>query len=1025
MNRRQAGRKTNPELRWPLSSGKTSPFVGRDDELRRLQNALTLAAQGQGGTIILTGQPGIGKTRLALEALALAKEHGFEVLEGRAFPLEVGLSYSPILDAFSRVLGNLEATSLEALVSGLPDLGRLFSDLRLPPPSFSEGLGDPALEKTRLFHAVSRLLQRLALKAPVAFFIDDVHWADPATLELLHYLARGLSDQRVLLLATLSNDAMNSYRGLRGLVTSLQQAGLGEEVAVPPLGRDAVGKLVRGVLEGEVSENLVELLVARASGTPLYIKALIEALIDCGCLFHGPAEKDGWILDREGAPSLPPSVRRLILDRLERLPPTCRHVLELIAIIGDTTPHTILRSGSGLAEEALLDTLRHLQAAGLVAEGMDGLDVTYSITHPLIQEAACAALPEMVRRHAHVAAIEAIERFRPDDIIRLARHYLGAGPEANGDHALEALLSAGERAISLYANEEAARYYAAALTMVRNGGFTAGFAVPFSKGEPLLPWLLERLGEAWEQVGEGSAAIRVWNEALTKRERANDAVAAARLRRRLAQAEWDRCQFDVADAHLRAGLLALGDREPCQELADLLFTHCYILGRLGNVAGMADSAAELLVLAHRLGSPRAEAEANFVASISCLWRNDVANARAHALHALVVSERAQELVISCHAHVAVVLTGMRLGDHNLIRYHSERGLAVARRLGLPAMEVFLLLRLADANFMAGAWKESLQNGMEAVGLARRAGHPRDLANALAGRAMILALQGDLPAASACVSEVRTVFSRGSATDRHVFSLVEIAETALALDRRQVERALGIARGFIHQTDSSALAAGLTPPFMPMGLMLLAEAQVAAGEPEEAMETAAKLVGLGPTGTPYLSALASRAEGLSRQALGEHESAISCFARSHETFAALGMPFEAARSLLDQATTAIVVNPEGAATAARQSLSVFESLGAQRYIDRSRRLLQGLGISPPPIRWTRLGGVYLSARELEIALLVADGLTTPEIAVRLGLSPRTVASHLDHIYTRMGIGSRAALTRCVSEAGLLSLSTENT
>lgn len=223
-----------------------------------------------------------------------------------------------------------------------------------------------------------------------------------------------------------------------------------------------------------------------------------------------------------------------------------------------------------------------------------------------------------------------------------------------------------------------------------------------------------------------------------------------------------------------------------------------------------------------------------------------------------------------------------------------------------------------------------------------------------------------------------------------------------------------------ETPPPSIRAGLLSAYMPMGLMLLAEAQVAAEEAESALETVRRLLALGPPGNSYLTALASRAEGLTMQALGRPEAAIACFAQAHDAFATLEMPFEAARSLLEQATSALAgraVRTELAVKWAQQSLAVFERLGAQRYADRARRSLQALGITTQPARRLRLGGVSVSARELEIARLVAEGLTTAEIAERLTLSPLTVTYHLRRIYSRLGISSRTALARHVIEAGL--------
>ncbi|MDO8672098.1 MAG: LuxR C-terminal-related transcriptional regulator, partial [Dehalococcoidia bacterium] len=952
------------------------------------------------------------KTRLAREALSLARERGFTVLEGRALPLEGELAYAPIINAFSPLLRSLGAAHPVMLVDGLPDLGRLFGGLSLPPP---EPLGDTALDRTRLFEAMARLLERLTQAAPVALFIDDLHWADPATLDLLHYLARGLADLRALMLATYIEDAPTSSRGLQALIGSLNRDGLAQEVVVPRLEPEAVDRLVRGILGGDVPDELLTLLKARAGGTPLFVEALIGALVDSGHLHRRTSEKDVWVLDAQGASALPPSIRRLILRRLERLAPGDRHVLDLIAILGDTSPYSILQAASGLEKEALLANLRILRDTGLVIEEMDGLEVVYRITHPLIQEVAYSELPIMERRQGHLAAIESLQRFRSYDVSRLARHYRGAGPEASNNHAVAALMSAGEQALALHASEEAARHFDAALTMVRESHSVVNLDCPDG---PLLPWLLERLGDAREGSGNREAAVEAWNEALAEREQMGQAVGVSRIRHRLARTEWASGRFDVATAHVRAGLAVLADSGPCEELADLHYVHFQILSRTGDVAGLANAAAEFLSTSEQLASPRLESTANLVVAYACFWQGDVVKSHEHALHALRLAEKGQEQAICCRAHEVLARIGMRLGDHQLMRHQAELGLVVARRLCAPYWELVLRTRLAHAAFMSGDWNESLQEGMRAVVLARRVGYPRDLAFALAGRATILALKGDLPEAEACLAEITTILGCGFPRDRQLFSLVDIAETALALQRGQVDRALGIARGFICPPGSITTPPRLIPPTQPMGLMLLAEVQVAAGEPESALETARALIDLGPPDAIYPAALATLAEGLALQALGESRCAMECFGRAHEAFTTLEMQFEAARSLLEQAVAATDVQPDLAIRAAQQSLATFERLDAQRHVERARRLLQRFGISTLVTRQPRLGGISLTERELEVAQLVAQGMTTAEIAKRLIVTQPTVNSHLQHIYTRLGIGSRTALARIVISAGLL-------
>ncbi|MDO8670368.1 MAG: hypothetical protein Q7O66_02940 [Dehalococcoidia bacterium] len=421
--------------------------------------------------------------------------------------------------------------------------------------------------------------------------------------------------------------------------------------------------------------------------------------------------------------------------------------------------------------------------------------------------------------------------------------------------------------------------------------------------------MLERLGEAYERVGNPEAAVEAWNEAMVERERAGDAVASARLRSQLALAEWNRGYLGIAEAHMNTGLAALAGLEPCQELADLLLVKSYILSRTGDVAGQASVAADLLLVAKRLESPRAEAEANLVAAHSSVWQRDITRARDHALRALMIGEKEQDLWIRCRAHLSLIMMDTLLGDHRLALSDAERGLAVAERLGSPNTEALLRVYLAHSGFIAGEWEDSISHCAEAVSLARRVGYPRDIAFSLAERAMILTFQGHLREAETCISEATSTFGGGMVADRVVFGLIDIAKTALALELGQGMHALDISRGFVCQPNPTATLAGLTIWLMPMGLMLLAEAQVAAGEPETALETAGKLSVLGPAGAPYLTALASRAEGLAYYSLGRWEDASASLIRAYELFTSLEIPFEAARSLLEHAIVIAPAQPE--------------------------------------------------------------------------------------------------------------------
>ena len=167
---------------------EASAIVGRQDELAALARAVDAAAAGTLQVVAIGGAAGIGKSRVASEGLALARTHGFTTLRAAAGALEQDLSYAPVVQALRPLLDAGGPPRRRSLTDGLPDLARLFDGLELPAP---QPLGDAGLERTRLFEAVRRVLERAAARAPVAILLDDVQWADPATRALLAYLTRG------------------------------------------------------------------------------------------------------------------------------------------------------------------------------------------------------------------------------------------------------------------------------------------------------------------------------------------------------------------------------------------------------------------------------------------------------------------------------------------------------------------------------------------------------------------------------------------------------------------------------------------------------------------------------------------------------------------------------------------------------------------------------------------------------------------------------------------------------------------
>ncbi|HEX6678220.1 MAG TPA: AAA family ATPase [Actinomycetes bacterium] len=968
--------------------------MGRSEELGRVLAALDRAANGSGGVLLLAGEAGIGKSRLAAEALTLARRRGFVTLQGAAYPLQDDLAYAPVLEALGPFLAGLEPGRRAELVGGLPDLGRLFAGLHLPPP---EPLGDAALERTRLFEAVSRLVERVAAERPVALLVDDLHWADGASLELLHYLARGLGTHRVLLLGAYRLDEARTHPRLRALVRSLQRLGLAEELPIGDLGPEAVAALARGLLGGEPPAALLGVLHRRAAGTPLFVTALIRGLRDTGELFRSG---DAWVLGGGSPTAVPPVVRDLVLARLERLDPGDRALLELIAVAGDAASPAVLGRVGGPGGDELGERLRRLRDSGLVVEEPAGSDLVHRAAHPLIAEVAYGELPELRRRRLHAGVADALEALGPGDPQRLAHHYLGAAGEADPDRALYVLVAAGRRAEELHADAEAADLFAAALALAR-------VDQPAMVGE-----LLERLGHAYSRASQLEAAVAAWSEAAAGRERSGDRPAAARLRGQLALVEWDRGRFDAAEAQLAAAFRAIEGTDADAKLADLHHIRLRLLVRKGDVARLEEGAVALLALADRGGTRQAVASAHLARADAAFLRGRLVAAREHGLQALAVTEGAGLSVLAAQAHRHLAMTAANVGDHRLARDHALADLALARQTGSPTLELGGRFFVVAIDLVTDAWEEALWGAEELLAHGYRVGYARAMATGLAGRAFVLAQRGRPEEAARCVTEAREVYGAAAAADRHIFTVMELAEATAALAAGDPQRA-----------RERAAAAVATPTVLPcLGLAVLGEAQVAAGDPAGAVDTARRLGGLGP-GAPWPAACGSWVEGLARVALGERAAALACLRRAADRLDGLELPFQAARARLGWAEAASAADgdehvPAGrddAVEAARRSLVTFDRLGARPFADRARRLLRALGERPAAAPRATTG--ELSERELQVVRLVAAGLSNAEIAGRLFISPRTVTTHLQHVYTRLGLPSRTALTRWVLERGL--------
>jgi DNA-binding CsgD family transcriptional regulator/tetratricopeptide (TPR) repeat protein len=968
-----------------------APLVGRGDELRTLESTIARVAGGAPGVVMLTGPPGVGKSRLARAALSSAAASGFSAFAGGAHDVGREVAYGPVVEAFGRPLRAMDPDDRAALLEDLPQLGLLFSGVGLRPPL---PLGDPALERTRLIDGLAQLMERLAARQPMALLIDDGDVADNATAALIAYLTSGVPDRPILLVLTAREDETQRPR-LAGLVRSVADSTWWlERMALGPLEDSAAAELVGSVLGAPLDPSVTAAIVARCAGRPLFLEAVARTLSETGAL----ARRDGALRLLDERMPLPEGIRAQLQGRIAAATPEERALLVLMAAADGESRHDVLARAADLASRRTVDVLDTLLRRGLVV--CDESSRGYALAHDLLRDTVLADLSPPALSHAHAALAEALMELDPEDP-RTAEHFMAASGLIDPQRGLDHLARAGERARRLGASAEAVRYLTAAVDLAQ------------SAGRPeIIAALRTDLGDVQLRAGDSDAARRTWQQALSEHTRRGDAPGVARVHEQLALLEWSAGDLRAAVEHLAAAEAALDGLEPSPEHAELLWTKLITAVRVGDRASVAESASRLRDLADRLGSRRLTARAYLAEGAQEFVATDYVAFAEKSRLGLEVALAEDDLLAITRGHDQLSVAAATQGDFAATREHTLASLQVARRLGSRAMEGWPRVRLALIDLLTGDWDSALRGTAEVMTMARNFGERRGLVSATAAHVWVLVHRGRLTDAQRHLDQAYATATPELETDRNIFVFVAVAGAALAL--AQGDPQLACQRG----AALEGLGAGWAPLVC---AAVLGEARVRSGDLAGARRLAGRIRSVRSCRTTLPEVIGGWLDGLADQAGGCPAGAADRFAGAAAGFEGLQFPFHAARAQLAEAAARRDLDKSGRTRAvdlARVALAAFERLGAPAPAREARDVLRACGVVPSRGRPHIETGSQLSARELEVARLVATGLSNAEVAAELFISPRTVTTHLDRIYSRLGLSSRVALTRYLADSGLL-------
>jgi DNA-binding SARP family transcriptional activator len=554
----------------PLSRLVSKRMVGRADELAQAETLWRQAVGGEAQTLVVSGEAGIGKTRLVREVTALAEASNAVILAGDCYA-EGGAPYAAISPWLRATLAgpfpvrlDLPGHVLADLLTLAPDLRPAYPDTPPNPPL------DPWAEQQRFFDSVVAFCAALAqvTRRPLLARVEDIHWADAGSLALLRHLARrshGLG-LRLLLVMTLRDTeaALAGEQTLQEMLLSLNRERLAEHLHLERLTRDQTHDLLADLLatSGVISSEFLDAIYAETEGNPFFVEEVCKALASAGQLFFAGGR---WQRLEMAEIVIPESVREAILGRVARLPVVDQETLRLAAILGRGFDFAVLQAVSNENEETLGAALERAEHAHLIHEESHAGRLHFRFVHALIPLALRQSLSGLRRQrlHAHVAA--AIANHRSDDVEALAYHCAAAGQTAQ---AIAYARQAAKRAQTMYAYESALAQLRLALDLLEDAG-----------DPEIRLGVLEEMADLYVLLAEGVRGVPLYQEALAlwRRLPRGDLWQAVRLQRKIGEAVTRMSQFadyqrlaTLSRESLLAGLRLVAGQPPHLETVRLL-----------------------------------------------------------------------------------------------------------------------------------------------------------------------------------------------------------------------------------------------------------------------------------------------------------------------------------------------------------------------------------------------------------------------------------------------------------------------
>ena len=990
-------------------------LVGRDQELAALGHLLKQTSSGQGQMLLLSGEAGIGKSRLIAELKTSATAQGFRVLEGKCFPTDLTYPYAPLRDLLRSCFASL--SSAEIVAAGGPfahTLSPLLPELASLPPLPPL---DPEQEQRRLFAALADFFMRQTGQRPLLLIVEDVHWSDDSSLEFLHTLARQMTGRPLLLLCTYRSDEVNPR--LSRWLAQLDRERFSQEVTLARLTRSETEAMLRAIFAAQqvISGELLETLWTLTDGNPFFLEEVLKSLLTSeGITFT----ESGWVHYLPAAArqvAIPRSVQEAVQQRARRLPQQARQLLTLAAVAGRRFDVRVLQHLLHCTDAQLLSLLKDVVAAQLVVE--ESAD-QFSFRHALTRQAIYAGLLARERRAVHRRLAQAIEQLFANGpaldthLADLAYHCFQG---EDWEKAREYGQSAGEKALTLFAPRAAVEQLSWAIQAASH------------LSEPPPASLHRARGQAHELLGEFERARADYEQALHLSQEAHDG-----------QMEWqglsDLGFLWVSRDYRQAGQLFRRALELAQALSEPRL-QAMSLNRLGNwlvntgqIAEGVQIHQQALQLFERQQDTQGMAEtfdllgmanAMYGETVTAVsqWGQAIALFRAAGDTRGLVSALSSRAYFSC-PWINTTYSALRTRDACV--QDAEEALRLARQGDLLVALAFAELMTGAALGSFGEFGTALEHGHEALRLAREIGHQQWIIGTSTGLGSTYVLMLE-PAFALNVLEAALPLARDLGSAWWVSLITFLLAQAYLLAHNPLRAEAALAAVLPREQRAHTL-------YERWVRSIWGELALAQGHPDQALQIAEELLETVPGaatiagGQPIPWLLRLRGEAL--LALGHVNEAVLVLE-------------EAKRGALERQERSRLWYLHGLLARAYQQAQQEEQ--ARREVIAARNAIASLSatIDKPALReqfthaahttfWPRekllsprhleaeqFGG--LTEREREVAALLAQGKSNREIADLLVVHYRTIETHVSNILSKLGLTSRAQIALWAREKGL--------